>query len=411
MKILILNNYYKPERAASTYLFENIREAFAQEGFDMSLYAPVPTRGVDAATRAAYSKRLLETEYGGKLTVHRFPLMQEGRNPLQRALRYGLSILKLFRYGCREKDADVLFITSTPPINGLMFRRIKKKTGCKVVYNLQDVFPDSLVHTGLTKKDSLLWKLGRRIEDRTYRDADRIVVISEDFKRNIMEKGVPEEKITVIRNWVDESAVTPVSRAENGLFDEYGLDRSRFYITYSGNIGHTQNMDMLLDVAKSLSDHPEIGFVLMGDGAAREGVAARIKAEGIANVTMMPFQPYERISEVFSLGDCGLIISKPGVGNNSVPSKTWSIMSAERPVLASFDKGYELDRVIREADCGVCVQAGDAQALREAILELAAARDTLAAKGANGRRYILENLTRAIGTGKWVDVMKAIADD
>ncbi len=408
MKILFLSNYHYPEKAASPYLGENTREAYAKAGFDMVMYTPVPTRGITEEVRAEYSKRLLDYECDGKLTVHRFPLMREGKNSIQRAFRYLLSIKKLYKYGKKEKNVDVLSISSTPPINGLMFKGLKKKTGCKIVYNLQDIFPDTLVHAKMTKKGSLLWKIGAKIEQLTYKNADKIVVISEDFKKNIMEKGVPEEKIVIIRNWVDEQAVVNVARKDNPLFDEYGLDRSKFYICYSGNIGRSQNMDMLLDIAKEFSDKPEIGFVLVGDGAAKAHVEERIQNENINNITMLPFQPYDRISEVFSLGDCGLIISKLGTGNNSVPSKTWSIMSAERPILASFDKGYELDRVITEADCGVCVQADEKDALKEAILNMYANRDNLKEQGANGRKYIMENLTREIGTSKWVEVMKSI---
>ena len=98
-----------------------------------------------------------------------------------------------------------------------------------------------------------------------------------------------------------------------------------------------------------------------------------------------------------------MIISKSGVGNNSVPSKTWGIMSAERPVLASFDKGYELDRVITETECGSCVQADNKEALKEAIFRIYSKRDTFSKMGANGRRYIIENLTREIGTDKWLE--------
>lgn len=408
MRILFLSNYYKPEIAASSYLSENIREAYANAGFDMVLYTPVPSRGVSAKVRTEYGKRLLETEYNGKLTVHRFPLMREGKNTLQRAVRYLLSVVKLYRYGGKEKNIDVLHISSTPPINGLMFKGIKKKTGCKIVYNLQDIFPDSLVHTGMVKKGSLIWKIGAMIEEITYRNADYIVVISEDFKRNIVAKGVPEEKIKIIRNWVDEQAVVNVKREDNSLFDTYGLNRDKFYVCYSGNIGYTQNMDMLLDIAKELRCVPEIGIVLVGDGAAKIHVEDRVKSEQIENIIMIPFQPYEKISEVFSLGDCGLIISKAGVGNNSVPSKTWSIMSAERPVLASFDKGYELDRVIAEANCGICVQADDKDMLKTAILNLYQSRNSLEQMGKNGRKYIMDNLTREIGTSKWIDTITSI---
>ena len=110
------------------------------------------------------------------------------------------------------------------------------------------------------KKGGLLWKIGRIIENFTYRNSDKIIVISQDFKKNIMAKGVPEDKIVVIYNWVDQNAVVDIPRSENILFDRYGLDRSKFYITYNGNIGLTQNMDMLLEVAKALEANEEIQF-------------------------------------------------------------------------------------------------------------------------------------------------------
>ena len=141
------------------------------------------------------------------------------------------------------------------------------------------------------------------IENFTYRNADKIIVISEDFKKNIIAKGVPEDKIVVIYNWVDEEAVKHVPREKNKLFDTYGLDRNKFYITYSGNIGLTQNMDMLLDVAKELEKESNIEFVLIGEGAYKDKVKEILQEKQIKNVTLLPFQPYEDISYVFSLGE------------------------------------------------------------------------------------------------------------
>ena len=147
------------------------------------------------------------------------------------------------------------------------------------VYNVQDIFPDSLFTTGVVKNRGLLWRWGNSIENKTYRNADKIIVISEDFKRNIMAKGVPEEKIVVVYNWVDEEAVVDVPRAENKLFDKYGLDRSKFYVTYNGNIGLTQNMDMLLEVAKELQPNPRT-FKWEGQGCSGQE-SADVQGEGI----------------------------------------------------------------------------------------------------------------------------------
>ena len=412
MKLLYLMSYAAPEKAASNYLGQNRNEAFVKQGWKINLYVPTPCRGLSKEERKKYCTKQYrrEEKLSGGLIIHRFSIYSEGRNPIFRAIRYMLVSISHFFIGIFSKEAkscDLIFTNSTPPIQGAIAAIVKKFTKQYFVYNLQDIFPDSLVGTGLAKKDGFLWKIGRVIENFTYRNADKIIVISEDFKRNIMAKGVPEDKIVVVYNWVDEEAVKHVPREENVLFERYGLDKNKFYITYSGNIGLTQNMDLLLEVAKELeTTESEIQFVLIGEGAYKKRVQEIIAEQNIGNVTLLPFQPYEDMSHVFSLGDVGLVISKPGVGENSVPSKTWSILSASRPVLANFDEN-ELKSIVNGNQCGIFTKAGDKEAFKKAILDLYQDRARCEQLGRNGRDFILKNLTRAVGTQKYVDVIKS----
>lgn len=396
-------SYYLPETAASLYITDNIVHACADKGIEVDLYTPSPTRNVPDGSVWEREERQMD----GKLRIHRFHLYGEGKNPMLRALRYFLGEFILLHY-CMWKKYDVAFVDSTPPIQGLKMPLIKWLKRKPTIYNVQDIFPDSLVGTGLTHEGSLIWKIGRIVEKITYRYADKIIVISEDFKKNIMAKGVPEDKIVVIYNWVDQNKVVDVPREENKLFDVYGLDRSKFYITYNGNIGLTQNMDMLLDVAKELQEeYEDIHFVLVGNGAYLDEVKRKVADQQLENVHLLPFQPYEDISHVFSLGDASLVISKPGVGANSVPSKTWSIMSASRPVLANFDEN-ELKTIIENNHCGIFTKAGDKDAFKESILTLYNHRELCKEYGHNGRKFVLDNLTREVGTQKYVDVIKEV---
>lgn len=403
MKAIFPCSYYLPETAASLYITDNIVHACADKGIEVDLYTPSPTRNVPDGSVWEREERQMD----GKLRIHRFHLYGEGKNPMLRALRYFLGEFILLHY-CMWKKYDVAFVDSTPPIQGLKMPLIKWLKRKPTIYNVQDIFPDSLVGTGLTHEGSLIWKIGRMVEKITYRYADKIIVISEDFKKNIMAKGVPEAKIVVIYNWVDQNKVVDVPREENKLFDAYGLDRSKFYITYNGNIGLTQNMDMLLDVAKELQEeYKDIHFVLVGNGAYLDEVKRKVADQQLDNVHLLPFQPYEDISHVFSLGDASLVISKPGVGANSVPSKTWSIMSASRPVLANFDEN-ELKTIIENKHCGIFTKAGDKDAFKESILTLYNHRDLCKEYGHNGRKFVLDNLTREVGTQKYVDVIKEV---
>jgi len=387
-------------------LEENRYDAFSKAGFYTVVYAARPQRGLSEEEYQEYKHKKLEMMYDNGVEVHRFAMYREGKNAILRALRYFLISGIQFWKGVWTKDIDLIYVASTPPTQGALAALVKKFKRVPFVYNLQDIFPDSLAGTDLAKKGGLLWKIGRVIENFTYRNADKIIVISEDFKKNIMAKGVPEEKIVVVYNWVDQNAVVDVPRDKNKLFDKYNLDRRKFYITYNGNIGLTQNMDMLLEVAKALETNEDIQFVLVGNGAYLEQVQQIIKNRNIENVTLLPFQPYEDISHVFSLGDVSLVISKPGVGANSVPSKTWSIMSASRPVLANFDEN-ELKSIVENNNCGIFTKAGDKVAFTDAILKLYNDRELCKEMGKNGRQFVMDNLTKEAGTQKYVDVIKS----
>lgn len=405
MRILQLPGYFFPEKAASIYLEDNRQAAFSKQGFYTIVYAPRPQRGLSDDEYVEFKNKKFEMMYNQCVEVHRFAIYREGKNPVLRAVRYFLISIVQFWKGIWTKKIDLIYVASTPPTQGALAALVKKFKRVPLVYNLQDIFPDSLAGTGLAKKGGMLWKIGRVVENFTYRNADKIIVISEDFKKNIMAKGVPQDKIVVVYNWVDEQAVVDVPRDKNKLFDKYRLDRSKFYITYNGNIGLTQNMDMLLEVAKALEANEDIQFVLVGNGAYLEQVQQIIKDRNIGNVTLLPFQPYEDISHVFSLGDVSLVISKPGVGANSVPSKTWSIMSASRPVLANFDEN-ELKSIVENNNCGIFTKAGDKVAFTDAILKLYNDRELRKKMGKNGRQFVMANLTKEVGTQKYVDVIK-----
>lgn len=411
MRILKMSPYFEPEQVGTTHLHRDLREAYVKAGFTMVDYVPRPTRGISDEVYEEYKHKKYEEQLDGKVIIHRFAMFREGTNPIQRAIRYVLVNLIQYFKGIRAKDVDVLVSVSTPPTQGILCGLVARKLRIPFIYNLQDVFPDSMVIANMTKKGSLIWKIGRKVEDFTYRHADKIIVISEDFKRNIMEKGVPEEKIVVVPNWVDPTSVYPVERKDNILFDRFGLDRDKFYICYSGNIGHSQNLRLLMDAAKLLkTDLPDMRLVLIGDGMMKDELEKMIRDEAIDNVVLLPFQPYEEIAHVFSLGDAGLIISKAGTGGSSVPSKTWSIMAAERPIIASFDEESRLSKLIEEAGCGVTVKPDDLDVLVEAIKTLYNDRENGIAMGKTGRRYLLENLDKEKCVAAYVDTIKSVVE-
>lgn len=399
MRILIPFSYYHPEQCAGLFVIDDMTEEAARQGISSLITVPTPTRNVPEGAKWERNETLCD----GKVKVHRFHMYGEGKNPVLRAFRYLLCEMVQLHY-MLWKDYDVAFIDSTPPIQGLKLPIVclfKKKP---VVYNAQDLFPETLSGTGLANQGGLLWKIGMWVSNVTFRNSDKIIAISQDIKRSMVARGVPADKIEVVYNWVDEKAVQPVAKEDNPLYEEFGLSRDKFTIVYAGNLGNAQNISIVLDGAKEL---PDVQFAVFGTGGLEKEIRSRIEKERMTNVHLNPLQPVERVRYVYSLGDACIVSCKDGLGGSAMPSKSWSIMSCGRPVIASFDEG-ELKEILEKNNCGVFTHAGNVKEFVEGIKSLATEPSRCDEMGKNARQFILDNLTKEVGSKKYVEIIKSV---
>ena len=406
MKLLIPFSYYFPEQCAGLYIVDDVMKQAAKNGISSMMFVPTPTRNVPSS--ASWVKDEISEE--GMIHIHRFSMYGEGKNPLLRALRYSFCEVA-YLHAMLWKKYDVAFIDSTPPIQGLKLPIVRLFRRKPVVLNLQDIFPDSLAGTGLAKRDGLLWKIGRVVENITYRKADKIIVISDDFKKNIMAKGVPEEKIVVVYNWVDENAVVPVAKEDNPLYHELDINRERFSVVYAGNFGHAQNIDVTIAAAERLKDVEDIQFLMFGTGGLVDDYKKIAQEKGLKNMFFFPLQPVEKVSQVYSLGDLGVVACKKGLGKGAFPSKTWSIMSAGTPVIANYDEDTDLERLVKDNGLGVFSSADDSEQMVQRIMDMYNNRELCAEYGRNARQYILDNVSKEKSTQKYVDVIKEVVEE
>ena len=404
MKILFLYSYYKPENTSGAHLADDLRKGLAKAGHTMQIYTPTPTRGVTKEIRREYKKKKNETDLNGALTVHRFALFGEGKNTLLRAFRYAICELQLLWFGLIAKKPDIIPFGSTPPINGIVATILKKLRKIPFVYTVQDLFPESLVSTGMTREGSLLWKIGNFVSNMTYRNAEHIIVISDSMKEKLIQKGVPQDKVSVIYNWIDEDSVYPVSREENKLFSELSLPKDKFYVTYAGNLGNSQNVGLVVDCAEKLREYKDIQFVVFGNGSEKEKMLGKIEHLSLENISVFPMQPYERVSEVYSLGDASFVCCKKGVGTGAFPSKAATIMATGRAVIASFDADSDLCTVINNGNAGLCSEAEDVSGAVDSILRLYNDRDLCKQLGQNGRKLIADKFSKEKGLSAYIDI-------
>lgn len=406
MKITILTSYFHPEITAATHLLSDLADDFVKLGADVTVVTNYPKRGISDELRKEYLERKNEVINSKFKILRTGSSKNEGGNFILRALRYALNAYSVYRTA-KEVDTDIYFVSSTPPFLGIVGSILSKKW--KTVYNLQDVFPDTLINAGKARENQFLIRFLRKIEKYIYLKQDHIITISMDFKKLLIKRGVPESKVSMIYNWIDENEVTPVERESNILLDRYSLEKDKYYITYCGNIGYSQNLELVVDVAVELEKElTDLRFVFIGDGAWKNNIKQYIKDKGINNIKLLPFQPYEDISHVMSLGDFSLVCSKPNVGTSSFPSKTWSIMAAGRPVLCSFDLGSELCEIIKSANSGIVLPPGDKKSLKKAITHAYFNREEAKGMGINGREYIERELNRTYATQQYYKVLSKV---
>ena len=402
MKVLFLDAYFRPETTAYTHLEDDLIKGLILKGHTIIVLCPTPSRGVDKETIKKYKRIKYEELFEGNVVVKRFFSPLERKSPILRALRYFWINLRTYQIAIKQKEIDIVFSNSTPPtqgfLGGIIAHKLGKKSRRKVgfLYNLQDIFPDSLISTNLTKRGSLLWNIGRRLENATYNMADKIVLISKGFQENVLSKGVMEEKVKIISNWIDLTSVHPVTRKENKLITEFGLDPRKFFVVYAGNFGASQGADIVLKVARQMTSYVDIQFVIFGGGTYFE--SAKREARDLTNVLIYDLMPLERISEVYSLGDVALITCKSGTGMAGLPSKIWSIMACNTYIIASFDIKSDLAYILQDSGAGVCVEPENVECLKSEIIK----KYLSIKENVNLREYVKKHASRDICVNKFI---------
>lgn len=407
MKVLVITPTYAPEITAYVPLITSLCEDLADYGHSVTVITPNASRGVEySIEKEAIKKEELIKD--GKLKIIRVPIIKQySKKFIDRVISSLYFTFKSFAIGLKEKDVDVIFTCSTPPtlgITGTFLSFFKRKP---LVYNLQDIFPDSMINTGMIK-NKLIITIGKLVEKLTYSGSTIITVIGKDFSDNIINKNVKKEKISLIPNWVDEKETAYVEKENNIIFKNYDIDKSKFIVQYSGNMGYQQNLEMVLETAKGLKEYKDILFVMIGDGVNKEKLLEIKDKNKLENVMFIPFQDKKYISHVYSVGDVGLVTLMKNTSKNSIPSKTWSIMATERPVIASIDEESELVDLLHDENCGIGIQPDNSEELKKAILKVYSNRAECIQMGLNGRKYIENNLSRSANTKKYNDLFVSL---
>jgi colanic acid biosynthesis glycosyl transferase WcaI len=301
---------------------------------------------------------------------------------------------------------DVILCPSPPPTIALSAYLLGKRYGVPFVYNAQELYPDVAINLGLVRNRFLIRRL-LALEKFIYANAAAITVISSRMRLRILEKGVPEQKAVLLPNFADTETFRPLPR-DNRFSREHGL-LDKFVVSYAGNMGKPQHLDVLLRAAARLKSETQINFLLIGDGAERAALVELAEKMSLANVSFLPYQSYSLMDQVYAASDLSYVPQAAGTSSDGVPSKVYRIMASGRPVLAATDSGSDLAAMVLDSGGGEVAGATNEQEVAETILRAFCNRSEWSNRGERARRYILENFSRSRITGLYHELLNRVA--
>lgn len=409
MKIVVLCPHFEPDTAPTGTVMTRIVHELAGLGHELHVVTALPwyaAHEVDPAWRGRWLRTEL-TPWGSVSRVHPFP-GDDKSNLARRAVGFvafsALAGLAALRAGGWFRKVDLVFAMSPPLTLGPTGWLTGVCRRAPLLFNIQDVFPDAAVRTGAITNRWVI-RAASMLERFSYHRAAAVTVLSDDLRQNVAKKVrlSHRDRVHVITNFVDTDAIEPqdrmtVYRSELGIGAEP-------VVLYAGNVGFSQSLDLVVGAARRC---PDLAFVVNGDGAAR--VDLERSAADVSNLRFAGYQPIGRLAEVLATGDVHVVPLRSGLGDVSVPSKTYSSLAAGRPVVASIDAGTEIPQLLVASGAGIDVPPDDLEAFVTAIRTLVDDPERAAALGRSGRSWVAAEASPAAVGAAYDQLVRAVVD-
>ena len=400
MNILIVTDAYPPELRSSAQLMRELAVSLKKQGHNVVAVTSQPKDAVLKETPQGISKEDgVHVIRVNTIPHHNVPFFVKGLSWL---------LMPRIFWGAVKKHCshiDAVIVHSPPLPLSYVAKRAKKEYGAKYILNVQDIFPQNAIDLGILK-NGFIAKFFERMEKKAYRECDQIVTPSNEHKNYLVgSRSVPKEKIDVIYHWVDTK---PFEEAENtGKFrKQWGLEK-RFIIFFGGVMGPSQGLDILLRIGKKIGKrHPEIAFLVCGDGSEKQRLLEQKDREGVRNVFFKDWVSKEDYRNLLKEVDLGLICLTAKNTTPAVPAKLTGYLASGLPALGLLHAKSEAHQIIDEAHCGASAIYEDEETCLETISWFYKNREHLPAYGANALHYAKEHLAADKLVQVWEEVLE-----
>lgn len=372
-RVLLVTVVYDPDKVSTARIAAALARGLAEHGHDVTVLSSCPhynpPSGLEDRRRWGSSPLWpIATAREGQVTVVRCYIPKKPSQVVRRVLHFATLHFLMLLATLRIRGRDVVIVIS-PPLTlafmGVLARRLGRG---RMIYNVQELWPDVPRELGVIQ-NPLLLRLLERLESLIYRSSDHVTAIGPRFAEAVSQRGARDGTVSVIPNFVYTAELKPGTK-DNALAAEWGLTDTPV-VLYAGNIGLTQDFATLL-AATALLEDDKITVLIVGGGSSRAEVEKAVAQSGCNNVMLRDFVEEARVGELYALSDVVVIPMKPGHDQSTTPSKVFSAMAVGRPIVAATSPSTDLAVIVESARAGLVVAPGDPSVLAKAVRALIA---------------------------------------
>lgn len=366
-----------------------------------------PTGFVPPEWRSRMRRCVYRETVDGVKVVRTWLLPFPNRKAYERMLNYSSFCVSAALSGLSIERPDVVIATSPQLLVGLSGWWISRWKRSPLVFEVRDLWPESLAAVGAGAEGSVLHRTLGAVAGFLYRKASQIAVVTPAFQTHLIQHwAIPAKKLSIVENGVETDLFSPAN-VDSNLRKELGAE-GRFLVCYVGTMGMAHALDTVIEAAKQLRTvFPEAMLLLVGEGADKERIRALAESEGLSNLRFVDQQARERIPAFINASDvCLVLLKKTELFKTVIPTKMLEFMSCGRPVILGVDG--QARQIVEDAQGGIVIEPENADALVSAIQRLADDPKLRQQLGDSGRAYIVERYSRRKTAELYLDVLRSV---
>lgn len=409
-RVLIHSLIFSPDGVSTAYLYNDIALRLQQRGYQVVVLTTTPHFNI---VPEQVEKQPMKWKVWGICKVSKFNGMtvlhvpqKKFKSTVLRLLGFVYWHIVSFFIGLTIKHVDLILSPSPPLTIGMLNLWLGKLKGCKVIYNVQEIYPDIL-----KLKGGMILKFLNRMERKVYNGSDAVTTIDQVFYDTIVPRFEDKSKLHIIPNFVDTELYKEVSSLElNSLLDSSLFPKTdSIKLLYAGNIGHAQSWEPLIELADRTREL-NVEYIVIGEGAKRGYVEEEIKKRELEKLHLLPYQPRELMPAILSYSDASFIFMAPEMDGDGFPSKVYTIMACQRPMLILSGENTPIVNFLKDKGCAKLITEKD---FEKKVDEMVAwlrgvTKEELRSMGEKGITEIRNHYTKEIVTDQYVDLVDSL---